>query len=358
MPRPNRGASLKWIPKRKCFYIVWYEAGRERVRSTGTADGIAAEDALAEFIRERRRDEPSDGPRDPASVSIAEVLDVYGVKHAPHAADPVRIAYALDALLPFWADKSVAQVSKDSCRRYATQRARADATVRRELGTLRAALNFAVTEKLIAVAPFVLLPDKPEGKDRWLTRSEAAAVLEASRTGRADVRLYLPLFILIGLYTGARKQAILELRWPQVDFEREQINFAKPGEKRTNKGKARIPIPRQLLTFLRLARKRGTDLGYVVHDKGAKILDIGGGWAGGDRRGEGSFGGACKRAGITGVTPHTLRHTCGTWMAQRGVPIFKIAGWLGHSDARTTELYAHHHPDFQSEAKAGIEKRR
>ena len=55
-------------------------------------------------------------------------------------------------------------------------------------------------------------------------------------------------------------------------------------------------------------------------------------------RGHGSFGTACQRAGIAGVSPHTLRHTCGTWMAQRGVALHMIGGWLGHTDTRTTEL--------------------
>jgi integrase len=41
----------------------------------------------------------------------------------------------------------------------------------------------------------------------------------------ADVRLYLPLFIVLGLYTGARKEAILSLRWPQIDLENKRINF-------------------------------------------------------------------------------------------------------------------------------------
>jgi integrase len=56
------------------------------------------------------------------------------------------------------------------------------------------------------------------------------------------------------------------------------------------------------------------------------------------------------------VTPHTLRHTCGTWLAQKGVPLFQIGGWLDHSDGRATELYAHHHPDFQEEALAAMNR--
>jgi hypothetical protein len=43
MPRPNTGPRLKWIEKRQAWYVVWYEAGRERLRSTGTADGGEAE---------------------------------------------------------------------------------------------------------------------------------------------------------------------------------------------------------------------------------------------------------------------------------------------------------------------------
>jgi integrase len=314
MPRPNRGASLKWIEKRRCFYVVWFENGRERLRSTGTADSRAAEATLAEFIRERQRRDRSGQPRDPGEVSIAEVLDLYGVEHAPNTADPARIGCAISALLPFWGEKMASDVTKQACRDYATARGKKDATLRRELGTLRAALNFAVTEKVLTQAPFVLLPEKPEGKDRWLTRPEAARLLNAARTGRSDVRLYLPLFVALGLYTGARKEALLSLRWPQIDFERRRINFTKKaddegqvaGRRRTNKRRAHIPIPARLLTFLRLAHKRRmSDIGFVIHDKGSPIKDIGGAWDGNPEQKtvQGSFGRACKRAGLPEVSP-------------------------------------------------------
>jgi len=359
MPRPNSGPRLKWLPKRQSWYVVWYEAGRERLRSAGTSDRGQAEAALAEIIGQRQRRSRGTGSRDPAQVSVAEVLDLYGTEHAPTRADPARIGYAIDALLSFWDGKTVAEISKTSCRAYAKHRQRAAGTVRRELGTLTAALNFAVHEKLLERAPHVELPEKPEGKDRWLTRKEAAALLNAARTGRSDVRLYLPLFILLGLYTGARKQAILTLRWPQVDLERGRIDFRR-GSRRTNKGRAHIPIPARLLTFLKLAhRRRMSDVGFVLHDKGKPIKDIGGGWDGIDAEGhgQGSFGSACKRAGLVDVTPHTLRHTCGTWLAQAGVDLWEIAGWLGQSYATTVELYAHHHPDHMEEAKRASDRR-
>lgn len=364
MPKPNPGPRLKWLDKRKSFYIVWYEQGRERSKATGTTDSGTAEATLAEFIRERRAAAKPDGPRDPGSLLIADALDLYGRIHGPTATDPARIAYAIDALLPFWGESTVASITKATCQRYQRERKRAPATVRRELTTLRAALNMCVREGHLTAAPAVWLPKKPEGKNRWLTVPEAARLLNVARTARADVRLYLPLFIVIALYTGARKEAILSLRWPQVDLDGGRINFGK-GREKTTKGRAHIPIPRQLRTFLRLAwKRRMSDVGFVIHDKCRPIKDIGAGWngkysaPGAYEKPQGSFGRACRDAGLIGVTPHTLRHTRGTWSAQAGVDLHKLAGWLGQSYATTVELYAHHHPDFMDEAKAAAERRK
>jgi len=359
MPRPNLGPRLERVDGRPNLYICWYEAGRKRRQSTGTADRRTAEAELAAFLRQRELAQRPAGPADPAQYLIASALDLYGTLHAPNTADPERIAYAMVPLLTYWGDQTVDAITKNTCAAYAKWRGKSDGTIRRELSTLRAALNFAHEEGRLTRVPHVELPDRPEGRDRWLTQTEAAALLNAARTGRSDVRLYLPLFILIGLYTGARPGAILALRWPQVDFDAGRIYFGRTGERRTAKRKVQgQPTPRRLMTFLRLARLRGTDLGYVVHLHGAKIKDIGGGWDGDpEHRGFGSFGNACKRAGLVDVSPHTLRHTCGTWLAQRGVALHLIGGWLGHSDSRTTQLYAHHHPDHMEAALRAADRR-
>ena len=347
MPRPGRGPYLNFVADRGRWYIQWSEAGRTRQLSTGTADRGAANLALADFIQERERSKRPAGPSDPSQFPIAEALSLYGAEHAPHAADPQRIGYAIKALVPYWGERLVGDITRETCRGYGRHRGKQPGTIRRELATLRAAINYAKDEGRITYAPSVHLRKKPEGKDRFLRRSEAAALLNAARTGHASTRPYLPLFILIALYTGARKGAILELRWPQVDLEAERIDFNPPGRERTSKGRARQPISRHLLTFLRLARRRGTDLGYVVHRDGAQLDNM-----------KRAFNTACIDAGLTDVTPHTLRHTCGTWLAQEGVPLDKIGGWLGHTDARTTALYAHHHPDFMEEARNAVDRRR
>jgi integrase len=43
---------------------------------------------------------------------------------------------------------------------------------------------------------------------------------------------------------------------------------------------------------------------------------------------------------------HDLRHTFGTRMAAAGAPLRAIQEWMGHSDQRTTLIYADYAPDL------------
>jgi integrase len=60
---------------------------------------------------------------------------------------------------------------------------------------------------------------------------------------------------------------------------------------------------------------------------------------------------ACRHAKIKpAVSFHILRHTHGSMLAMRGVPLGVIAEQLGHSDTRMTEKhYAHLAPSFVAE---------
>jgi type 1 fimbriae regulatory protein FimE len=45
------------------------------------------------------------------------------------------------------------------------------------------------------------------------------------------------------------------------------------------------------------------------------------------------------------VHPHMLRHACGYWLNELGMPIRHIQEWLGHKNIRHTERYAAMSPD-------------
>ena len=342
MPRRNQGPRLRWLHKRKCFYITWTERGRSRECSTGTADRQQAEGVLGEWIQRRGR---RSGPSDPAAILITDVLAEYAEQRGPKIAAPARIAYAVLRLTNFFEGNNVGEVTPQTCGRYVEKRGRSVGTVRRELGVLRAAINYAYRNGRLTRPVAVDLPDRPEPRDRWLTRTEAARLIRAARTPQA--RLYMPLFVLIGIYTGRRKEAILSLRWPQVNLDEETINFEVSGRKRTTKRRGVVRIPQPLLRHLRRARRRGGELGYVLHINGKRIADI--------KKG---FAAACQRAGLDdGVTPHTLRHTCATWLMQQGTELWQASGFLSMSTETLQRVYAHHHPDYLRQAADNLGRR-
>ena len=63
----------------------------------------------------------------------------------------------------------------------------------------------------------------------------------------------------------------------------------------------------------------------------------------GDRIGDvkRSIKSAAKRVGLEGVTFHTLRHTCASWLGQEGIGSLTIRDILGHTSIRTTDRYLH-----------------
>jgi integrase len=369
MPRPNPGPRLVAVKKpgwtRSIFYIRWTERGQKRERATpfDAGDSRGAQEYFQAWLAERQRAART-GPGDPDRVKIDDVLTDYAREHGTTVAAPETLIGSIEPLRAFFADDTVARLTAERVKEYWTwrrahsirglnrerteveiiDRGAADGTIVRELaGTLRPALRHAVRQKrLVAGEYYIPVPSRPPGRDYWITRSEAARLLrETRRDPRA--RLHLPLYVRLGLYTGQRRSALLELTWPQVDLVHGRINFNPPGRVQTAKRRPWIPVPRGLLAALRRAQRRAT-CDHVIAYQGAPVLDL-----------KTGFNSAAARAGIPDCTSHTLRHTAGTWMAHRGVPLHEIAGYLGHSHERTTALYAHHHPDYLQTARAAFE---
>jgi integrase len=267
---------------------------------------------------------------------VTAVLDEYarGKADSPAA---VRIGYAIAALSHFWEGKTVANVHDGSCRQYSKRRGVSAGTVRRELTVLRAAINYAVKTNQLTRGADVTLPGKPEPRDVWLTRSEFAKLLWAARKA-SKARGHLPLFMLIAVYTGRRKQAILGLRWAKVDLINGKIDFRRNVE--SNKRRGVVAAHRKLLGHLRRARQNAGDLDYVIQWGGRRIGDI--------RR---AFAEAVQVAGLNKhVTPHTLKHTCATWLVQGGTPLLDVARFLATSMATIERVYAHHCPEQDERA--------
>lgn len=324
MPRRKAGPRLYLDPRRKQFII---RDGTQFIRTgCGERNRPDAEKALASYIGRKHAPAPSNNP------TLDEVLATYGKEHGPHIARPSDIGYAIGNLIGFWSGKRVLDITARACRAYAGSKPAGGA--RRDLETLRAAVNYWHREYgPLSSVPAFTLPVRGEARERWLTRSEVARLLWAAR--RTE---HLKRFILIGIYTGSRAGAILNLQWDWIDIDRGTMRRRGHGEP-DGKTKKR-PTTRygsRLSPFLRRwKRADGKDAMQVVHLAGRGITRLKRPWAH-----------ACAKAGLPGVTPHTLRHTRATWVMQAGSDLWEAAGHLGMTVAILEKVYGHHHPDWQ-----------
>lgn len=357
MPRPSKGPRLYLIkPEGRPGY--WYIRDGRTQQGTGCleADAAGAEDALAVYIRRKRR---PGGASNPARVNVVDALALYSLDKAPEVKRPDVLIYTCETLERWWGDKVLSEIKGSSCRAYVTWRkgqawAKAKtsdrtvsvATVRRELETLRAAVNHYHAEHTLDAVPVVTLPQKPPARERWLTRDEAARLLWATRRHK-DSR-HLARFILLGIYTGTRHTAILGLRWlPNtaggwIDVDKGLIYRRGEGVSQTKKRTPPAMLPDRILNHLRRWRRiDDARITHVVHFAGKPIKK--------ERR---SWNSACRHAGLgTEVVPHIMRHTSITWAMQNGADLWEASGFYGVSIEVLQSVYAHQHPDFQKEMK-------
>ncbi|MFP5516076.1 MAG: hypothetical protein ACLGJC_23700 [Alphaproteobacteria bacterium] len=147
----------------------------------------------------------------------------------------------------------------------------------------------------------------------------------------------------MGLYHGARKEAILKLQWQPnteggfVDLDRGFIDFNPVGRAQTMKRRAHVPIAARPLPWLRVARR--TTRQFVIECDGKPVGDV--------KKG---FAAAAAAVGLPQAHPHTLRHTRVTWMLRDGLDVWPVGGFVGMSPQTVQQVYGHHAPEFMAEA--------
>lgn len=328
----RRGDTPNW-------HIYWCAPGTRRVRrkSAGTPDLEEAKRRLIEFVTERRRP-----PAKPAAKACLMTMLVDHVERVLARTD--RRWPAEKTALLHWSEfleneaiASVEDLTLDAQDRFVDWRleslrakglAASTGTVKRDLDVMKAALRSAWKRGHLKSVPYIRSAPQPPPRDRTLSAEECRALLAAC------VDPHLRRFVLLSLHTLQRPAAILDLRVEQVDLAKNRINFLKSGRIQTTKRRPVVPITKALRPELEQAIEE-SNLGYVVEYGGRRVTTI--------RR---SFMTAAKRAGLPDIYPYVLRHTGATLLAAAGVPLRQIAGMLGHSEQRTTEIYAKHRPEY------------
>jgi len=210
-------------------------------------------------------------------------------------------------------------------------------TVNRELALLKRMLNLAIDSD-------VCLGSNPVRKVKFFQEINTGfRVLskEEEKQFLASATPYIQDIAVFALNTGLRIGEIRSLKWESVDLENKLLTvFAE----KTHKIR---PVPinagtRHVLEFWALGRK--SEFVFYNHQTGKPFVDL-----------KAGFALACRKAGIEGVTWHTLRHTFASRLLDRGVDIVTVQQLLGRSTVIVTMRYTHTNLDSKKAAVAKLE---
>lgn len=366
MPRPKKQARLELRSRSGARAVYYILDGSKRISTGCGADQLQdAEIALGRYLAQREIDTAKNKPMSKASV--AEALTYYLQRHVAsgEVKDKDRIRDCIKALAPFWRDKKISDVSKTLCKDYLAFREGqgiAKSTVGRELGALKSALRFYWSESKIDNYPPVWTPQQRKSKAVYLTREEATKLVwtairpklnspQENLKSVNDKSRHLARFILLGLYTGTRKEAILSLQWEPnetggwVDLDAGIIYRLPEDGEETKKRRTPVKIPTSLRSHLRRWRRLTNT--HVIEFKGKPVKSI-----------KTSWNRVVRDAEIKHCTPHSLRHTSITWAMQAGAELNEVQNYFGVSRKVLEEVYWHHHPDFGSSVIDSLTNRR
>jgi integrase len=231
----------------------------------------------------------------------------------------------LTALSPFLVEK------------HKQTRIQAGACIRanRELAVLKSLFNRCREWKLFEgdnPVTSVKLLKEPRQRLRFLEPEEEDRLL-------AECAEPLRTLILVGTNCGLRlKSEALTLRWTDMDVGRKTLTvaaaYAKSGTSRT--------VSLNSVVLGALTRLPKISEFVFAKPNGKPYHAIRG------------FRAACRRAGLTGVTPHSTRHTFATRLVENGVDLRTVQELGGWATLSLIRRYAHVSPSRKAEAVEGL----
>ena len=373
------------------FYGRWRTTdGRQLHRKVGAArkpgsrDGLTRAQAEREF--RRMQDEEERRPR-PAREFVRHTVD--------EAADSLRRKLTLQGsrtsylqncesmqrvhLRPAFGDRPLEKITTAHVEALAADmlgRGSSPKTVRNVLSFLYSVFEHAIANRWVVENPVrqASRPKKKRATDanpdlQFLTVDELDAVLreipdevvrrapKPSRNGRRGpapppppdvLGPVLRVVIRVAAMSGLRQSELLGLRWRDVDWRAQRIRVRNTFVRGEHSGDGKsdlsttrsVPLATEVAGELDRWSRRTTFSGdddlVFAHPQTGNPLDR--------TKVTRRFQQACRDAGVRVIRFHDLRHTFGTHLVANGTALRRVQEWLGHADAKTTQIYTHYAP--------------
>jgi integrase len=197
----------------------------------------------------------------------------------------------------------------------------------RVLALLRAAINRAIREhELNLHNPAIAITFYREARrSRRLHLEELPAFFQALDE---EPNRSLRDFLLLALFTGARKSNLLHMRWEHISLERGL--WIIPAEDSKSNCELPVVLVERVLQILnsRLVQVAGPWV-FPGRSPHRPMTNPNVGWAR-----------ILQRAGLSGLRMHDLRRSLASFQIDTGTPLEVIQKTLGHESKTTTEIYA------------------
>ncbi len=175
----------------------------------------------------------------------------------------------------------------------------------------------------VAINPCRLIEFYKEHKrERILSAQEFGRLADALETSNQSPFAIAAIKLLV--FTGARKGEILDLEWSWIDWGRGEARLP---DSKTGAKTLHLPAP-ALAVLAELPRVAGSD--YVVSNTTGGRLRLQTAWE--TIRGS---------AGMSDLRIHDLRHAFASVAVSSGMGLPIVGKMLGHTQAATTQRYAH-----------------
>lgn len=178
----------------------------------------------------------------------------------------------------------------------------------------------------------IKLKKESKGRMRVLSKEEEMTVIDLLRnqdhTGKRSYYPEVADLVEVLVDTGCRLSEVLNLKYKDINWDTNLISiWINKGDKPRS-----IPMTKRVVGIL-LARHQDGKLKPFTID-----VD----------QAQRAWGWVRKKMGLEGDSEfvlHALRHTTATRLIDRGIDLYTVKEWLGHSTIQVTERYAHLQPD-------------
>ncbi len=239
------------------------------------------------------------------------------------------------AILPRLGSLILQHVNPGQIQKYADERLMeaAPATVRQELHVISAMYREAMKQEILTRNP-VKLVTKPQVSNeivRYLSDEEEERLL-------AFAPPHLEPILITAIYTGLRDSELRNLVWADVRFKERKIVV------RNTKSKRDRAVDMCNTVFETLEKlPRHIRSPYVFTNPATETMYV-------NPLNNTAWDHLLIKTGIQKFRFHDLRHTFGSRLAQRGVPLPAIKDLMGHSSITVTMRYAHMAPSDRANA--------